>query len=156
MAITDRITRVVVLPAPCEDVWQALTQPEQLEAWFARCLALDLRPGGAALFCEDDGSLMPAVVEVVEPPHHFAFRWRFPSADPELYPDGMPSTLVEFTLETVPEGTQLILVESGFTKLPAIQRAISFSALHAWRGHLDGLVACLDLGEGQFSRRAGR
>lgn len=63
-----------------------------------------------------DGSTGPigqnsGVVEVVEPPRRFVFRWQ--SHGPDL-----PSTRVEFTLEPHAEGTLLGLVESGFASLP--------------------------------------
>ena len=44
------IRREIVLPAPREEVWEALTDPERLEDWFANEVELDLRPGGGATF----------------------------------------------------------------------------------------------------------
>jgi hypothetical protein len=37
-----------------------------------------------------------------------------------------PTTLVEFTLDDVPEGTRLTVVESGFDALPAGRRFEAF------------------------------
>ena len=37
------VTREVVLEAPVEEVWDALTDPEQLEEWFANDVELDAR-----------------------------------------------------------------------------------------------------------------
>jgi uncharacterized protein YndB with AHSA1/START domain len=50
------------------------------------------------------------VIETVEPPERFAFRW-------QASPDDAPMTLVEFTLEPHAEGTRLFVVESGFANL---------------------------------------
>ena len=51
------------------------------------------------------------VIEMVEPPRRFVFRWRSGT-------DNVPMTRVEFTLEAHPDGTRLCLVESGFASLP--------------------------------------
>jgi uncharacterized protein YndB with AHSA1/START domain len=57
------VTREVVLEAPVEEVWEALTDPEQLEEWFANDVELDLEPGGDGVFRWDDGEERHAVVE---------------------------------------------------------------------------------------------
>ena len=44
------IRKEIVLPAPREEVWAALTDPERLADWFANDVELDLRPGGGAHF----------------------------------------------------------------------------------------------------------
>ena len=40
------VQREVVLEAPVEEVWDALTEPERLEEWFANDVELELEPGG--------------------------------------------------------------------------------------------------------------
>ena len=115
MEVPDSIERELILPPPPERVWTALTRPDQLSAWFGTQATIDLRPGGEVIF-RWDGSTGPrgaarGVIEAVEPPHRFAFRWQ-PS------PDAVEMTRVEFTLEPHPEGTRLRLVESGFASLP--------------------------------------
>ena len=42
------IRREIILPAPREEVWDALTEPDRLADWFANDVDLDLRPGGGA------------------------------------------------------------------------------------------------------------
>ena len=39
------IRKEIVLPATRDDVWEALTDAERLEDWFANDVELDLRPG---------------------------------------------------------------------------------------------------------------
>jgi hypothetical protein len=58
------------------------------------------------------------MIEVVDRPHRFVFRWR-PFAGYEMLPltEG-PITRVEFVLDEHPEGTRLRVVESGFASLP--------------------------------------
>ena len=115
MEVPDSIEREVILPAPPERVWTALTRPDQLSAWFGTAATVDLRPGGEVVFTWD-GTTGPSgsncgVIEAVDPPNLFAFRWQSNSETEQM-------TRVEFTLEPHPEGTRLRLVESGFASLP--------------------------------------
>src|SRR2546423_10449870 len=61
------VTREIVLPAPREEVWAALTEAERLEEWFANDVELDARPGGEGVFRWDDGDERRAVVREAEP-----------------------------------------------------------------------------------------
>jgi uncharacterized protein YndB with AHSA1/START domain len=111
MAIPDEVRRVLEIRTPRGRVWAALTQPEELVRWFSTERAeIDLRPGGAARFEWEDSS-DEAVVDVVDPPGRLVFRWRPAGLD-------RPYTTVSFTLEEIPKGTRLTLVESGFSSLP--------------------------------------
>ena len=42
------IEREIVLPVPPEEAWEALTEPERLEEWFANEVELDVRRVGPA------------------------------------------------------------------------------------------------------------
>jgi uncharacterized protein YndB with AHSA1/START domain len=92
------VTREVVFPTPPEEVWEALTEPERLEEWFANEVELDVRPGGAGLFRWDDGEERHAVVREVEPGERLVLDW-----------DDQGE--VVFTLEEVPDGTRLLVRE---------------------------------------------
>lgn len=143
MASTDRIERSIVLPVSREEAWDALTQPEQLAGWFAAEVELDLRPGGAGRFDLDDKDTAEAVVEAVERPCRFAFRWwRRPRDSEEPSPPG--GTLVEFTLDETMEGTRLTLVESGFSVLPpAYRHPLLAIRRRQWERDIEGFVAYL-------------
>jgi uncharacterized protein YndB with AHSA1/START domain len=93
------VTREIVFPDSPDEVWEALTDPEQLEEWFANDVELDVREGGDGVFRWDDGEERRAKVLVVEPGERLVFDW----AD-----EGE----VEFTLEEVEEGTRLLVRES--------------------------------------------
>jgi uncharacterized protein YndB with AHSA1/START domain len=99
----DAIVREVTLPVPPEEAWEAITESERLEDWFADEAELDAVPGGEATFTWEEEGTRRAVVEEVEEGRRLAFRW---------LDEGL--TRVEFTLEPVPEGTRLVIVESGF------------------------------------------
>ena len=105
------VTREVVFPAPTEEVWAALTEPERLEEWFANDVELDLRPGGGASFRWSNGEERHATVTEVEPERRLAFDWE-------------DEGTVEFTLEDDVDGTRLVVVESS----PAWSTAIELQA----------------------------
>jgi uncharacterized protein YndB with AHSA1/START domain len=103
------IEREVMIDAPVDVVWRTITEPDQISQWFADRAELDLRPGGHGLLVfggEDD----PLVVEAVEPPTRFSFRWNHPAGET---PAPGNSMLVEFTLAREGERTRLRVVESG-------------------------------------------
>jgi uncharacterized protein YndB with AHSA1/START domain len=105
------IRREIVLPAGRDEVWAALTDPRQLEEWFANDVELDLRPGGAARFRWGNGESRGATVTEVEPEERLAFEW-----DEEGE--------VEFTLDDDADGTRLVVIETS----PAWTTALDLQA----------------------------
>ena len=69
------IRREIVLPAPREEVWDALTEAERLEEWFANDVSVDLRPGGGASFGWSNGESRTATVTEVDPERRLTFAW---------------------------------------------------------------------------------
>jgi uncharacterized protein YndB with AHSA1/START domain len=93
-----------------EVVWRTITEPDQMSQWFADRVELVIEPGahGYMQFGDQGG---PVVVETVDPPTRFSFRWNHPRDEEPVVGNSM---LVEFTL--TPEGderTRLRVVESG-------------------------------------------
>jgi uncharacterized protein YndB with AHSA1/START domain len=104
------IEREVLIEAPAEVVWRTITEPDQMSQWFADRVDLVVEPGahGYLQFGDQGG---PVVVETVDPPHRFSFRWNHPREEEPVVGN---SILVEFTL--TPEGderTRLRVAESG-------------------------------------------
>jgi uncharacterized protein YndB with AHSA1/START domain len=93
---TVDVTRELVLPAPPAEVWEALTDPDRLEEWFANDVELDPEPGGEGVFRWED----------VEAGRRFSVRWSDEESPGE-------ETHVAFTLEEVPEGTRVTVTESA-------------------------------------------
>lgn len=64
------VTREVVLEAPLEEVWEALTEPDQVEEWFSedgeeRELAIvEVETGRRVAYTWDDGNVAIEVEEV--------------------------------------------------------------------------------------------
>ena len=113
---TDRIEREDSIEAPIERVWEALTKPESVGTWFGNGAAatIDLRVGGIMAIDHGHGTF-PTLIVVVDPPHAFSYRWA--AAYPGDLATEENSMLVEFTLRSVPDGTVLRVVESGFDAL---------------------------------------
>jgi uncharacterized protein YndB with AHSA1/START domain len=143
-ADTDRIEKDIVIAAPVERVWELITQPEHLGRWFGNAGAeVDLRPGGALSLSWHERGTAYGRVEVVEPPHRFAYRWLMTWALRDA-PTPANSTLIEFTLAPEGEGTRVVVVESGFEglDLPAAERAERFAGhTQGWADELAALDA---------------
>jgi uncharacterized protein YndB with AHSA1/START domain len=76
VAVTDRIEREIVVAAPAERLWEVLTRPEHIGRWFeGTAVQVDLRPGGAMVLSTQEYGKFHAMVEQVEPPHRFSYRW---------------------------------------------------------------------------------
>ena len=109
-----KVTREVVFPAPPEEVWAALTEPERLEEWFANDVELDPRPGGSGTFRWDDGDERHAIVREVQPGERLVLDW-----------DDEGEVVLE--LEEVDGGTRVHVVETA----PDFGVALELTAL-AW------------------------
>jgi uncharacterized protein YndB with AHSA1/START domain len=147
---TDRIEKQVILRAPRSRVWRALADAEEFGRWFGCRFAGSFTPGARVPGTIVDPPGMEHIewdllVERMEPEQVFSFRWH-PGADGPSSPDE-PRTLVTFTLEDVPEGTRLTLVESGFDRLPPERRARAFlDNEKGWGGQMDRIARHVESG----------
>jgi uncharacterized protein YndB with AHSA1/START domain len=115
MEKVDVIEREITVTSPIDRVWEALTMAEHLAQWFGDSAEVDLRPGGEmTVGWSDYEYVSKAVVETVDYPTTFAYRWEAGEAG-----DGtMWSTKVTFTLEEADGMTTVRVVESGLSALP--------------------------------------
>jgi uncharacterized protein YndB with AHSA1/START domain len=113
-----QVRREVLLAAELDEVWDALTKPAALRAWFSNEAELVPAPGGKGHFRWDDGSQRDAFVEAVEDQRMLVFRW---GTSPE------DESRVEIALEELEEGTRVSVTE---TALGALAR------LGEWSGAL--------------------
>jgi uncharacterized protein YndB with AHSA1/START domain len=148
---SDRIEKQVTLRAPVSKVWKAIADAQQFGRWFGVELEgpfvagkaikgvfggelnedaildhqkrLGLPPSKVKL---PDKDSVFCTVERIDPERYFSFRWIPYGIDAEVDPTNEPTTLVEFRLEPVAEGTRLSIVESGFERVPAHRRERAF------------------------------
>jgi len=117
--VTDRIEREIVVAAPAERLWEVLTRPEHIGRWFEGMdVELDLRPGGMMVLTSQEFGKFQAIVDQVEPPRLFAYRWARHSDTPVS--EGT-ATRVEFTLTPQGDGTRVRVAESGFASTDAVK-----------------------------------
>ncbi len=69
------VEREIELPVSPEEAWDAITEAERLEEWFANEVEIDLREGGEGVFRWGDGEERHAVIEEVDPLRRLAFSW---------------------------------------------------------------------------------
>jgi len=124
---TDRIEKEIVLRAPRSRVWRALADAEEFGAWFGMRLEGTFAPGGLVqgrmTMPGHEGVIIEMAIERMDPESRMSYRWHPYAVEPGVDYSSEPTTLVEFELEEVAEGTRLTVVESGFDRIPAARRA---------------------------------
>ena len=140
---TDRIEKSVVLRAPRERVWRAISDSKQFGTWFGVQFDEPFVAGASIV-----GKMAPTKVDAevakrqeayrghrfefqidqVEPMRLFSFRWHPFAMDSNVDYSNEPTTLVAFQLEEVSDGTKLTVTESGFDQIPIERRAKAFAA----------------------------
>lgn len=160
-AIPDRLEKRMVLRAPRERVWRAISEARQFGTWFGvdldgefaagarltgRIAPTKVDPEVAKLQQPHVGLPFEFHVERIEPMSLFSFRWHPYAIDRDTDYSAEPTTLVEFHLEEAPQGTLLIISESGFSRIPLERRARAFTSNEGgWTHQLKLIGKYLDL-----------
>lgn len=127
MHASNEIKRKVLLHAPREHIWKALTDAEQFGDWFGIALKGQQFVQGRTLkapitYPGYEHVVWNATIERLEPQQRFAFSWHPYAVDNSIDYDREPPTLVEFTLTDHDGGVLLQVVESGFDAIPQARR----------------------------------
>ncbi len=69
------VTRTTVLDAGPEAAWRAISDPVELAGWLGGSVDLELVPGGAGRFADDDGTARRMVVAHVAPGRSIGWVW---------------------------------------------------------------------------------
>ena len=129
---SDSIERSVLIQAPRERVWRALSDAQEFGSWFgARFESPRLEPGlktrGNITFPGYEHVVFDIWIERMQAPETFVYRWHPYAVDMAQDYSGEEPTTVTFTLKDAPGGATLLTVlESGFDKLPAARREEAF------------------------------
>jgi uncharacterized protein YndB with AHSA1/START domain len=119
MQQTLTVERSIWIKAPRERVWRAVTDPQQLEQWYAKGCPWQipvLQVGGTVRFYNTDTDIQLATIEVLDPPRQFTLRWLPDPAMPEA------ALLNTFLLVEENDGTRVTVIQSGYESLPAETR----------------------------------
>ena len=112
------VHRRVVLEAPPAEVWRALTDPDELAAWWGEGTELDAVADGEGRIVEDDEPVRLVRVVEAKPGRRLVFDW-WPE-DPEV---DEPASRVTIELVPCPFGTVLTVTECvllDLTELPVL------------------------------------
>lgn len=140
---TDRIEKKVLLHAPLERIWQAISDADRFGRWFGVEFDDPFEEGASSTgrivptSVDDDVAKMQKPyeglpfefrVERIEPMRRIAFRWHPFAIDRDVDYSKEPKTLIVFELKQLPAGVLLTITETGFDKLPLVRRAAAFEA----------------------------
>jgi uncharacterized protein YndB with AHSA1/START domain len=112
---TLAIERSVLIDAPRQRVWHAITDPAQLEEWYAPGCPWEipaLQAGATVKFHNTDTDIQLATIEVVNPLQEFALRWQLDPAHPGI------TLLNSFRLNEENDSTRLTVSQAGYEALP--------------------------------------
>ena len=152
---TDRIEKKVLLRAPRERVWRAISDSKEFGAWFGvrfdgpfaadkrmigKIVPTTVDPEVAKLQEPHTGMAFEFAVDRIEPQKLFSFRWHPYAVDSSVDYTKEPSTLVVFELQEVAAGTMLTVTESGFDRIPIERRAKAFAANEGGWAHQMKLI----------------
>jgi uncharacterized protein YndB with AHSA1/START domain len=151
----DRIEKQVLLKAPLERVWRAVSDAKEFGTWFGiefdgpfaagarltgKIQPTKVDPEVAKLQEPHTGKAGTFVVDRIEPMRRFSFRWHPYAIEPGVDYSKEPMTLVAFELKEAPGGTLLTVTESGFDRIPLARRAQAFQANEGGWEHQTRLI----------------
>ena len=140
---TDRIEKKVLLRAPRERVWHAISDARQFGSWFGvefagpfiagattigKLVPTTVDPEAAKRQKQYEGFKFEFAIDRIEPQRLFSFRWHPFAVERGVDYSKEPATLVTFELEEQADGTMLTVTESGFDRIPLERRAKAFAA----------------------------
>jgi uncharacterized protein YndB with AHSA1/START domain len=139
------VRRTIRIEAPIEKVWSAVTEPHHISEWFGRADFSGAGVGAMGTLTWEGQGSVPLRIEAIDAPRLISYRWSNDDALDRLPAevDDEHSTVFTFTLETVPGGTQLTVVETGFESTSDPVANLE-SHRQGWNGELDKLVALLE------------
>ena len=140
---TDRIEKRILLRAPRERVWRAISEAAEFGSWFGvrfdgafvagarltgRITPTRADPDVARSQQAYEGKTFEIVVDRIEPMRLFSFRWHPFAIEPGVDYSKEPTTLIVFELQEASDGIWLTITETGFDAIPLARRAKAFAA----------------------------
>ena len=120
---TLAVERSVLIHAPRQRVWQAITDPAQLEQWYAPGCPWEipvLQPDATVKFYNTNTDVQLATIEVVEYLKALTLRWQLDPTHPGI------TLLNSFRLAEEDGSTRLTVSQEGYESLPEGMRQEQF------------------------------
>ena len=128
--MSNVIEKRIELKAPVARVWRAITDHREFGEWFRVALDAPFEVGkesrGQILHPGYEHVVWTAVVKEMQPERVFSFTWHPYAIDASVDYSNETPTVVEFRLEAIPDGTLLVITESGFENIPEHRRSEAF------------------------------
>ena len=124
-----------------DELWAALTDPQQLRSWLAHTSRFELEPDGEVTidFGEgEDGGRVDGRIVALDPPRTLEYTWTFP---------GEPDSVVRFEIVPREHGVLLILDHRRLSR----ESVVGYGA--GWHAHLDLLALQLRGESGSWNER---
>jgi uncharacterized protein YndB with AHSA1/START domain len=125
-----------------DELWSALTDPEQIRGWLADASRFQLEPDGEVMidFGGDDetGGRVDGRIRELDPPRLLEYTWTFP---------GEPESVVRFEIVPREHGVLLVLDH----RLLSRESLVGYGA--GWHAHLDVLALHLRGERGSWDGR---
>ncbi len=144
--MTDTTTHVRhsfdrTIDADIEDVWRALTDPDDLQQCSYEYIAeSSWMPGEPVRYVDADGRVISeGTVSDVDAPHRLVHTYAL-TKDGCAAAAGDPPSRVTWTMEPGDDGTRVTLVHDGFASQTETWRFVE----DGWEGVLDGLTSLFD------------
>ena len=102
-----------LLRHPIQEVWEAITEPAQVESWFMVTLTREDAPGGRLEMRHPNNIRATGRVLEWHPPRTYEYEWNLPPGPNN--PEGETST-VRWELTPTDEGTLLVLTHRKLTR----------------------------------------
>ncbi len=142
---TDTIEKEILVAAPIERVWRALSDFKEFGQWFQVRLDQPFEPGGASTGRMTIPGLehvrWHARILTMQENKSLSFTWPPYVDDATLDLSQEPWLTTEFTLTETPEGTVVKVVESGFAGLsPEIRSKARTGNVDGWDFQMNNLA----------------
>jgi uncharacterized protein YndB with AHSA1/START domain len=126
-----QIDRTIEINATPQRVWQALTNPAELSAWFKVTIDGKIAAGSEVQMTSThtgyEGQRFKVWFVELTPPKRLVWQWHPGEVDPSVDYSREPRTTVTFVLEPSGSATKVTLSETGFDQISLARRTKVFN-----------------------------
>jgi len=123
----SRIDRSIDIAAPPDRVFRALTNPDEVAAWFRVKVEGRFAPGAEVWMtstqAEYAGIRFSVRIKELTPPRRVVWEWHPGAVDPAVDYSREPVTTVTFDIQPTGAGTRVTVSETGFDQIALARRA---------------------------------